>query len=93
MTYSSYLDKNTLSLQYQSVLKTTPKGEIVIKRLGGIVTLAVDSTRVIAGILNPIGTKFARKAEEDLRAHLSMLHEHHCNVDKVLTRFTEPTDQ
>lgn len=67
----------------------TQQGEEVVRILGDFLVIMIDSTRVVAGILNPVGSASARRAEEDLRRHLREIHDQHKSVDDTLARIIQ----
>ena len=58
----------------------------MIKTLAHGISRMVATTRIVAGILHPAGTRDARKAETDLHLYLSELHALHTEADEVLRR-------
>ena len=64
----------------------TQRGEEVVRILGDFLVIMIDSTRVIAGVLNPNGSASARRAEEDLRNHLQEIRGRDQATEDALTR-------
>lgn len=75
------------SLQFSSG-DDTQRGEEVVRIFGDFLVIMMDSTRVIAGILNPIGSASARRAEEDLRNHLQEIRSRDQATEDALARIT-----
>lgn len=66
----------------------TQRGEEVVRILGDFLVVMIDSTRVIAGILNPNGSASARQAEKDLRNHLLEIRGRDQATEDALARIT-----
>lgn len=49
----------------------------------------IDATRLIAGILHPVGTASARKAEMNLFLHLSEVRRRHEEADEAVARINQ----